>query len=114
MKVPYRFKAVFDILPEAEKDLPICILEGKRYTWKEVYKELEDESYLGKRMLAQLISYRFVFTVGEWATKCKAKGVCDDCGTELVCPRCDLDDPIEDVNQDSARDQAETRREAHD
>lgn len=115
MKVPYRFKVVYDILPEAEKNLPICIIDDKRYTWKEVYKELEDESYLGKKMLVILTTMKFIPTIKEWIMTCRTRDICYQCGDGLICPSCDSDKiDIEELCQDSARDSAEARREAYD
>jgi hypothetical protein len=53
-KIVRRIRRMFSLLPLGERKLPIVKVDGKFYTWEEVYKEMERKSELGKRMVDEL------------------------------------------------------------
>lgn len=43
-----RFRKVYSILPEKEKTMVIVVVDDKEYTWEEAYRQIKENSELGK------------------------------------------------------------------
>ncbi|MCC5994107.1 MAG: hypothetical protein LM587_00725 [Candidatus Aenigmarchaeota archaeon] len=49
-----KLEECFSLLPFGERKLPIVKVNGKFYTWEEVYKEVERKSELARKMIDEL------------------------------------------------------------
>lgn len=49
-----RFRKVYAHLPEAEREMPIIIVNDVKMSWEKVYKELITETILGKKIQKRL------------------------------------------------------------
>jgi hypothetical protein len=53
-KIIQKIRRMFSLLPFGERKLPIVNVNGKFYTWEEVYKEVERKSELARKMIDEL------------------------------------------------------------
>jgi hypothetical protein len=53
-KIIQKIRRMFSLLSFGERKLPIVKVNGKFYTWEEVYKEVERKSELAKKMIDEL------------------------------------------------------------
>jgi len=49
-----RFRKVYSHLPEAERELPIVIVNDERISWEKAYKEIVGKTRLGKEIQKEL------------------------------------------------------------
>lgn len=49
-----RFRKVYAHLPEAEREMPIIIVDDVKMSWEKVYKEITKETELGKMIQKRL------------------------------------------------------------
>ena len=55
-----RFEKVYFNVPEAEKKLIIVILDDKKITWEEAYREIKKNTPLGKAIMDKLIKQEII------------------------------------------------------
>ncbi|MCD6371163.1 MAG: hypothetical protein J7L39_00400 [Candidatus Aenigmarchaeota archaeon] len=53
-KLVERFRIVFSRLPPGERKLPIVKVDKKFFTWEEAYKEIKNNTKVGKEILKKL------------------------------------------------------------
>lgn len=49
-----KFRKVFSLLPEAERKLIVVVIDNKLMTWEATYKEIKENTELGKKMQKKL------------------------------------------------------------
>ena len=49
-----RFRKVFSIIPESEKNKPIVVIDDKPISWIEAHKEISENTELGKKIQGKL------------------------------------------------------------
>ena len=49
-----RFVKVYNSLPLAERNLPCCVIDDEAVSWKLAYKEIKEDTELGKRIQDEL------------------------------------------------------------
>jgi len=55
-----RFLKVYSNLPLAEAELPICVIDGKPFSWRRVAMEIEGKTVLYEKILDRLIEQELI------------------------------------------------------
>lgn len=55
-----RFMKVYSFLPIEERKLTVVIIDGEPVNWARAYKEINEDTPLGKKILKKLIEKRLI------------------------------------------------------
>lgn len=55
-----RFVKVYNSLPLAERNMPAVVIDGEGISWKLCYKEIKEDTELGKRIQAELEKLKLI------------------------------------------------------
>lgn len=55
-----RFQKVYDKIPLKERDLPVVVIDDEEITWGKAFKEIEDDTELGKEIIEKLIEMEII------------------------------------------------------
>lgn len=55
-----RFRKVYSVLPEAERNLTVVAIDKKSITWKKAFDEIMKDTNLGKRIQKRLEQLKLI------------------------------------------------------